>query len=62
MEEVGLDPTGMAWIGGSCLWRNCNGLEWRKTFLTLLEWTGMDEVHFDLTVIAWIAWIGVNWE
>jgi hypothetical protein len=34
---------GMVKVG---FWPNWNGLEWRKTIMTGLEWHGMEEVGF----------------
>jgi hypothetical protein len=48
-----LGPTGMAWNGGSRFWPVWNGLEWRKMLFSRLEWLGMEEIGFGLTVTAW---------
>jgi hypothetical protein len=44
---------GMAWNGESHFWLDWNGLEWWKSFLSRLEWLGMERVGFGLTGMAW---------
>jgi hypothetical protein len=42
----------MAWNGGSQFWPDCTDKEWRKSVLALLDWHGMEEVSFGLTVLT----------
>jgi hypothetical protein len=62
-NSLELRKFGTSWNGGNRFRPDCNDLEWRKSVLARLDWlgkeevgfgpTGMEEVTFSLTGMAW---------